>query len=201
MSRSAPSRGFTGADHPHLETSGRRCCAREEDGPGFRLSELSPRRPQSCRLARVTPASDTWGIEMRASILAGILGSSWPAQRRLRSRSASSVRLPDPTRRSAPRSRTAPVRQSTTSTSAGGINGQKLIALIGDDAGDPKQGVSWPIIRQRRRENGGRSLQFGRLDPGLRRLSRRRHHPGHPGLDEREVHRARHVEHLPHLRP
>ena len=54
--------------------------------------------------------------------------------------------------------------------------------------------------RRGRRDHGGRPLRLQRVDPGLRRLSRRRHRPGHPGLHQREVHRAGHVEHLPHLR-
>ena len=56
-------------------------------------------------------------------------------------------------------------------------------------------------VRRRGREMGRGPLQLGRVDPGLGRLSRRRHHPGHAGLDQPEVHGSGHVEHVPHLRP
>ena len=62
--------------------------------------------------------------------------------RRRKSKSASPVRSPARTPPSARSSRTAPNRPSTTSTPAGGINGQKIKLEFGDDVSDPKQGVS-----------------------------------------------------------
>ena len=57
---------------------------------------------------------------------------------------------------------------------AGGINGQKLQLVVGDDVSDPKQGVSVANkFAGRRREVGRRPLQLRRVDPGLGGLSRK----------------------------
>ena len=51
---------------------------------------------------------------------------------------------------------------------AGGINGQKLIVVVGDDVSDPKQGVSVANkFAGRRRQVRRRPLQLRRLHPGL----------------------------------
>jgi hypothetical protein len=85
---------------------------------------------------------------------------------------------------------------------AGGINGQKLQVVIGDDVVGSEAGrVGCEQVRRRGREDGRRPLQLRRLDPGLGSLPGSRHHPDHPGLHEPALHRAQHVEHVPHLRP
>ena len=55
-------------------------------------------------------------------------------------------------------------------------------------------------VRRRRRQVRCRPLQLGRLDPGVGSLCRKRHPRDHPGRDQPAVHRARPVEHVPHLR-
>ena len=58
---------------------------------------------------------------------------------------------------------------------AGGIIGQKIQLVVGDDVSDPKQGVS--VANKfvgRRREVRRRPLQLRRLDPGLGSLRRKR---------------------------
>ena len=73
---------------------------------------------------------------------------------------------------------------------------------IGDDACDPKQARS---VAEKLSGMGvavvGRPLLLLVLDPGLGRLSRRQRAADHAGLDQSAVHRSRHVEHVPHLRP
>ena len=58
--------------------------------------------------------------------------------------------------------------------------------------------------RKARRQAGGRrgrALLLVVVDPGLRRLPRRRRPADHAGLDQSALHRSQHVEHVPHLRP
>ena len=56
-------------------------------------------------------------------------------------------------------------------------------------------------FRRRRREIRDRQLQFRRHHPVLGSLSGERHPRDHAGFDQSDGHRARHVEHLPRLRP
>ena len=85
---------------------------------------------------------------------------------------------------------------------AGGVLGKKLKLEIGDDACDPKQARS---VAEKLSEHAGRgrrrALLLVVLDPGLGRLSRRQRSADHAGLDQSAVHRSRHVEHVPRLRP
>ncbi len=85
---------------------------------------------------------------------------------------------------------------------AGGILGQKITLTYGDDVSDPKQGVS---IANKFAGDGVKfvvgSVQFRRHHAVLRGLSGERHPGDHAVRDQSEDHRARHVEHLPHLRP
>ena len=85
---------------------------------------------------------------------------------------------------------------------AGGIQGQKITTVVGDDVGDPKQGVSVAnkfVVRGR--EVRGRSLQFRRHHAGVRGLPGKRHPLDHAGLDQSARDRAQYVERVPHLRP
>ncbi len=79
---------------------------------------------------------------MRASILAGILGllvaSSAQAQVKIGIVGA----ITGPNAAFGAQIKNGASQAVDDINKAGGINGQKLIALIGDDAGDPKQGVS-----------------------------------------------------------
>ena len=56
-------------------------------------------------------------------------------------------------------------------------------------------------VCRRRRQIRHRPLQFRRHHPGLGSLSGKRHPRDHAGVDQSDRHRARPVEHLPHLRP
>ena len=85
---------------------------------------------------------------------------------------------------------------------AGGILGQKITARVGDDVSDPKQGVSVAnkfvgdgvkfVVGH---FNSGVTIPASEVYPG------ERHSGDHAGRDQSEGHRARPVEHLPHLRP
>ena len=58
---------------------------------------------------------------------------------------------------------------------AGGVNGEKLVLEIGDDACDPKQAVN--VANQHGRQGHqvhGRPLLLGLLDPGLARSTRKK---------------------------
>ena len=85
---------------------------------------------------------------------------------------------------------------------AGGILGQK-IAAVRRRRPRRSQGrrLGRQQVRRRRREIRRRPLQFRRHHAGLRGLPGERHPRDHARRDQSAGHRARHVEHLPHLRP
>ena len=137
-----------------------------------------------------------------AGVALGRLASPSAARPARRSRSASPARSPARTPPSARSSRTAPSRPSRTSTPPAASTARRSSSSVGDDVSDPKQGVS--VANKfvgRRRQVRRRPLQLRRLHPGLGSLCRERHPRDHAGRDQPEVHRARPVEHVPHLRP
>ncbi len=85
---------------------------------------------------------------------------------------------------------------------AGGVLGKKIKMVMEDDACDPKQAhaVAEKLVGHESAVRR-RPLLLGLVDPGLRRLCRSRRPADHARLDQSEVHRARHVEHVPRLRP
>ena len=85
---------------------------------------------------------------------------------------------------------------------AGGINGEQIKhrhrrRRLRSEAGH----LGRQQVRRRRRQVRRRPLQLGRLDPGLGSLCRERHPRDHACRDQPGLHRARPVEHVPHLRP
>ena len=85
---------------------------------------------------------------------------------------------------------------------AGGVMGKKLKLEVGDDACDPKQARAvGREVRQRQAAVRRRALLLVVVDPGVGGLPGRRRAADHAGLDQSDLHRPQHVEHVPRLRP
>ena len=115
---------------------------------------------------------------------------------------ASPARSPARTPPSARSSRTAPNRRSKTSTPPAASWARRSPSRYGDDVSDPKQGVS--VANKFAGDgvkfvvghfNSGVTMPASEVyqENGILEITPVRHQP--------EDHRARHVEHLPHLRP
>ncbi len=73
---------------------------------------------------------------------------------------------------------------------AGGVNGQKLELVIGDDACDPKQAtaVANKMVSGQGRLRG-RALLLGLVDPGVGHLQGRQDPADHAGFDQHQADR------------
>jgi branched-chain amino acid transport system substrate-binding protein len=79
---------------------------------------------------------------------------------------------------------------------AGGVLGEKLVVVTGDEVSDPKQGVT---VGSNFVADGSRSLQLGRDHSGLRCLSEEWRFVRDPDRHESEGHRSWPVELLPRM--
>ena len=84
----------------------------------------------------------------------------------------------------------------------GGVLGQSVELIVGDDFCDADQAVALARkLVERRRRLRRRALVLARLDPGLEGLRGGRDPADRPGLRQREADRRRRPERVPRLRP